>query len=181
MWVGFVWVFIFGFLSFFVTGAVVFVEAGFAESSAAVGAFAEAGGTEGFVAGHAATEAIVADHVIAAVAAGAAVFAEVSLADVAPVERVAAGTVATLVARLAVPVIQGDIGALGVVGRQHGPHEEQGVADPTLRQSSVNRSDGLAETGTLVADVWVRNAAVTTGWVWIECDALECLTSRDLG
>jgi len=89
--------------------------------------------------------------------------------------------VATLVARFAIPVIEGDIRARGVIGRQYGSHEKQGVADSTISQGGMDRSDRLAETGILVIDVRVCDTAIGTGWMRIKCDDLEYLTMLGFG
>lgn len=76
--------------------------------------------------------------------------------------------VAAVVARPAFPVVQGDVGRMGVVGSQDRVDQLEEVADPAVGQGGFDGRAGVALAEVLVADVRVGYGVVARGRMGIE-------------
>lgn len=72
-----------------------------------------------------------------------------------------------------IPVLQRHIGAGGVVGGQHRPHEAEGVADATLRECIADRQGSFTGAESVAADVGMGDVAVAGGVVGVEGFAVK--------
>lgn len=121
--------------------------------------------TVGSFAAVASATALGAAAAIAGRAPAAALVADVTLAAFAGEHFVA--VMAAVGAACATPVVQLHIGAAGVVGLQHLPHEQKEVAQAPLLQRLRDRDATIPLAEPFGADMRVSHAAITLGGMFL--------------
>ena len=128
----------------------------------------EAARAAGVEADRAAVEAFAAALRLAVGAAARALLAEVGVAGAARVALVGVAAAAAVGAGGRFPLVEGDVRGARVVGPQHRPQQDEGVAEAAGREGPLDGSGGVAGADPPVADVGVGHVGLPRGGVRLQ-------------